>query len=515
MSEPRVSLPAGLSLPLAEHLVDRALAQRHPAWIVTDRAGRITEAGGELAFYGLDDLQPGADIRSVSFAESVFAAHTEPLVLPAVRLANGRSADLLLAAEPEALATLLLDADPEVYGARPYQQLAHELRLQLERVAATGAQVPEQVLGAMDAVVYGHGDDGNLTLLSTPLPWLLDLAGRHDGEPPALSPAALSPFLEHFVAEAAELWAAGQPARLRSGPWTETLPDGSECPLEATAVVGAAGARALVVQRLAENFRERSAFLQKARSTVLEYEGLRREIQKKELLLDCLVHDLKGPLSVIVGNLSLLRSPTLDPDRAQGLLATSLVHARKQLDMIRLVLDVFSAEIEAMEEFQVDPATAPDARACVEALVSDHGPSFEQRGVRLQLDAPDDSRRLPVVGDAARLERVLTNLLENALRHAPRGSTVSVGLRDGGEEVLVHVEDQGPGVDPEVVEDLFEKFGRGRRSGGMAGLGLYFCRTTVERWGGRIGYERAHGGGARFWCRLVAAQPVNPTAPRS
>ena len=108
---------------------------------------------------------------------------------------------------------------------------------------------------------------------------------------------------------------------------------------------------------------------------------------------------------------------------------------------------------------------------------------------------------------------VLMNLLENALRYGPRGTEVVVRVRGVESELEIAVEDAGPGVDASHRDTIFEKLQRDRRSGGMAGLGLYFCRYTVDQWGGTIGYSPRVPRGSRFWLRLpLAAQGSNPRA---
>jgi signal transduction histidine kinase len=78
--------------------------------------------------------------------------------------------------------------------------------------------------------------------------------------------------------------------------------------------------------------------------------------------------------------------------------------------------------------------------------------------------------------------------------------TVSIAADEAG--VLVTVEDEGPGVPPELMDAIFEKFSQAQAQPGKAGLGLYFCRITIEGWGGTIGYSQRATGGARFWFRL-------------
>ncbi|MFY9751978.1 MAG: response regulator, partial [Candidatus Acidiferrales bacterium] len=104
---------------------------------------------------------------------------------------------------------------------------------------------------------------------------------------------------------------------------------------------------------------------------------------------------------------------------------------------------------------------------------------------------------------------------ENALRYSPPQSKVVIGLEDQGAAVLAFVDDQGPGLPKDVpAARLFSLFSRGKENPGKAGLGLYFCRVTVERWGGTIGAETRAAGGSRFWFRLLRAHeaPQEATA---
>jgi signal transduction histidine kinase len=108
--------------------------------------------------------------------------------------------------------------------------------------------------------------------------------------------------------------------------------------------------------------------------------------------------------------------------------------------------------------------------------------------------------------DPDKVERVLYNLLTNALRHTPSDGAVAVrvGARDA--EVRVEVEDSGQGLDPEAARRMFERFWRGdrARSRGGAGLGLAIARGLVEAHGGRIWAESAPAGGARVSFTLPA-----------
>jgi K+-sensing histidine kinase KdpD len=107
---------------------------------------------------------------------------------------------------------------------------------------------------------------------------------------------------------------------------------------------------------------------------------------------------------------------------------------------------------------------------------------------------------------------VLANLIENALRHSPRGAAVVIEVATSASGVEVAVEDRGPGVPAELRPRLFDKFVQGHGRSGRLGLGLHFCAIAVRGWGGEIGYAPAASGGARFWLRLVRPRGVRVVA---
>jgi two-component system sensor histidine kinase QseC len=123
----------------------------------------------------------------------------------------------------------------------------------------------------------------------------------------------------------------------------------------------------------------------------------------------------------------------------------------------------------------------------------------EDRSVHLEVD-PEPAM---LDGDPVRLRQLVTILVDNAVRHSPRGGVVSVRVRTEGLTAAVEVADQGPGVRPEDREHVFDRFYRapGAPSGGT-GLGLAIARWITERHGGRIGVRNAEAGGAIFRVEL-------------
>ena len=134
----------------------------------------------------------------------------------------------------------------------------------------------------------------------------------------------------------------------------------------------------------------------------------------------------------------------------------------------------------------------------VERVTQQFRPAFLAKGVRLLCEGES----LQVRGDASKLERVLSNLVDNGLRVLQPGNSMTVRVSRNDRWSEIEVFDDGPGVDPAVARDLFQKIARGRRGAGKIGLGLYFCKLTVEAWGGQIGYRPSDTPVACFHFRL-------------
>jgi len=279
-------------------------------------------------------------------------------------------------------------------------------------------------------------------------------------------------------------------------------------PLEATAVRTAEGDKLLVLQRVTERFTTQQQMLQQARDLGIQHEALATEIEKKEVLLHCIVHDLSSPLGAMVACLEMVESFTEARPELEQMIQIALRQARRQSSMIDQILDVFRADLQRVTHF-VPPGDAPDivrvARSQIEAL----SPVARLHNVTLSLTA---SGAHSVCATEGQLSRVLANLIDNALRHAPRGTNVEVHIQSTNEWVRTEVRDVGTGVPPDAVSDLFKKLHQGSGHKGKAGLGLFFCRLMTERWGGQIGYKHRDPG-ACFWFELPATEPAADSGP--
>jgi signal transduction histidine kinase/HPt (histidine-containing phosphotransfer) domain-containing protein/ActR/RegA family two-component response regulator len=359
-----------------------------------------------------------------------------------------------------------------------------------------------------------EGRGAKFALLYDPPSWFQEVWGRAvAGEVVAL--ADRSPFLETFLSEAEEHWNTDADAPLKSGAWIERVSGGREIPLEALAW-RLDGRRLLSIRSQPEEFGERTRVLQTARDFVLVHEHLLKEIQKKEILLHCIIHDLSQPLAAMRGCFDVLASETVTPG-SKRLIELGRQQSERQDAMIREVLQAFAMDIDSAMAAGEAVAPAPSILACAEETVAAFTPVFQSHGATIRLGPRvDRGARWSVAGEKSRLMRIFTNLVENALRYAPKGSVVTVGLEDNGTHVRAFVDDEGPGLPKEFKpSEAFALFSKGKQGGGKAGLGLYFCRITVERWGGSIGCESLPRRGARFWFRLPRAARDDSTSTSS
>jgi len=237
----------------------------------------------------------------------------------------------------------------------------------------------------------------------------------------------------------------------------------------------------------------------------------RSETLRRQLTAD-IAHELRTPLSVIQGNIEALQDGVfpLTPE------ALDPIRDRTAL-LVRLVEDL--GELARAETGGLSLQLAPlDLARVARTAVADFQARARQREVTLAVRAGPDLP--PVLADAQRVEQVLANLLANALRHTQAGGaiTVSVALpgqwsaipaSPGARELAVVVADSGPGIPPDELVNVFERFyradrGRSRDDGG-SGLGLAIVRSLVAAHGGRTGAFNRPEGGAAVWFTLPLA----------
>ena len=211
-------------------------------------------------------------------------------------------------------------------------------------------------------------------------------------------------------------------------------------------------------------------------------------------------HELRTPLTVIKGNVDLMR-------RLQTLDEQALASIEAEIDRLtRLVNDLLTLARAESGRLPLQIARL-DLDALVLDVVGQMGVLAQQKGVRLRVG---EFAPVAVCADADRLKQVLVNILGNAVKYTPSGGEVTVSLQMADEAAWVHIADTGPGIPPEDVPHVFERFYRAEKARTRAGergfgLGLSIAYWIVRHHGGDITLDSTLGEGTTFHIRLPLA----------
>lgn len=238
------------------------------------------------------------------------------------------------------------------------------------------------------------------------------------------------------------------------------------------------------------------------------FDRLRALERQRDNLTDMIIHDLRSPLTVVLGNLELL---AMDPVPALGseeldMIAQAREGARALQRMITSLLDVSRLEAGEMP-MELRPV---DLRNVVAAATDPLIPLVAPRSCGR--DLPPVPVR--VVCDAQIIQRVIGNLVTNAIKFTPHDGRIDIAVTLAPGRARVSVRDTGQGIPVEFRSRVFEKFGQveSRKHRHSTGLGLTFCKLAVEAHGGSIGVDTAVGTGSTFWFELRRADEVGPAS---
>jgi signal transduction histidine kinase len=222
----------------------------------------------------------------------------------------------------------------------------------------------------------------------------------------------------------------------------------------------------------------------------------RSESSRKKLLAD-VAHELRTPLTVIQGNLEAMLDGVFPlSEESLAPVYEETLHLGAMIEDLRVLTLAETGHLPLSRELV-------DLGELVEGVCAAVRPAAADEGVTIEVESEPG---LLVKADPVRIRQVLGNLLSNALRHSPQGSTVLVVAARKGSEAWVTVRDQGPGIPPAELPHVFERFYRGdpARSGEGTGLGLAIARELVRLHGGRI--WATNDGGAVFTFSLPLAE---------
>jgi CheY-like chemotaxis protein len=234
----------------------------------------------------------------------------------------------------------------------------------------------------------------------------------------------------------------------------------------------------------------------------LRVQELQESDRRKDEFLATLAHELRNPLAPMQNATQILRHPSLAREQADW---CREVLDRQVKQMARLLDDLLDISRITRNVLQFRTERC-DLRAIVQAAIEESGPLIEAGGLQLSIELPGDS--VPLMGDAARLTQVFSNLLNNAAKYSERGDEIFLSAKRDGDIVSISIKDTGVGIEPELLTRVFEMFTQGESGGpkGGLGLGLTLAKRLVEMHNGSIeARSEGRGKGSEFIVRLPIA----------
>ena len=238
------------------------------------------------------------------------------------------------------------------------------------------------------------------------------------------------------------------------------------------------------------------------------YEALQKAEQARDALFHMIVHDLKNPLTGMLGFAELLlikaNQDNLDKETLTEGLQPIFSSAEEMSSLINSILDISRLEADEMPV----SLTAVNGLQLIKDLCEQFDPQAEGMGVNLSFEPESDA--IMTQADKQLLSRILQNLLTNAFKHTATGTNVTLSAKRHGSNVVFCVADNGPGIPEEYRDKIFGKFfqietdTKGKKYG--VGLGLAFCKMAVEAQDGSIWVESEHGKGSTFKVSLEAIE---------
>jgi signal transduction histidine kinase len=247
-------------------------------------------------------------------------------------------------------------------------------------------------------------------------------------------------------------------------------------------------------------------------TVVQNIDAQKRAEDERVAFLDALAHDIKNPLGAAKGQMQLAQRRT-DPATPDGQrVVRNLEAAERAVDrasaLLGEVLDV--AHFRAGRHLELHYAPV-DLVALSASVLEELQARSPEHHLTLESQAPE----LVGMWDGPRLDRVVRNLLENAVKFSPDGGAIHLSLEeDGSRWAIMQVRDDGVGIPPDDLDRIFERFQRGRNVGGIRGngIGLTGVRQIVLQHGGTIGVESQEGQGATFTVRLPLHHDIPGTS---
>jgi len=560
-----------------EYVNQFILEELSPAFILLDKDGKIVDSGGDIEKYGITGLHKECNITEVLlFMEGILPFKEDSLILSFVKLGSGKPIDVHIIKINKGFGLILLDAGKREADRIAFHQKANELSLLKEKHARIFSEFEEidlnDLIKALNVSVLKMTKEENFIIIGEKPFWLFEFCPEAIRESGLVEPECMFSFLENFLQEARQFWSNSASGVCKSGIWVEIDQQGHEYMFEATAV-RSRGRNFLVIACDQCVLQEKKRLLQTGRELALDYQKLERlerqveaardeleirvqqrtweleeankklaaeleerekiEAEKAEMqrmfqktqqmesigtLAGGIAHDFNNILSAVIGftELSLLKVN----DEKLPLhynLKQVLSAANRAKELVRQIL-TFSHQAKP----ELKPVKLKNIIDEALKLIRASFPSTIEIFVDLQSE-------LFVMADPTHMHQVIMNLCTNA-GHAIKDKfgEMTIKTRDiiidddvlklqkdliPGPYVMLSVEDNGSGIDPEIIEQIFDPFFSTKNKSEGTGMGLSVVHGIVKTCKGSIQVDSTLGQGSLFKVYLPAFDQLEKPLP--
>lgn len=238
--------------------------------------------------------------------------------------------------------------------------------------------------------------------------------------------------------------------------------------------------------------------------TATDIHELRLLQQQKDDFIIIASHELKTPITSLKASLELLNRIKDNPPSEMS--SKLIVHANKSLGKVNgLIEDLLNSSMANQGQLHIS-----QQHFAIVEIIKDCCENVHNEGIyKIQIEGDTEVK---VYADRIRIEQIIINFINNAIKYAPESKDILIRIKQSNDVVKVSVIDKGPGIPPEKLRYVFDRYYRADTTGSYykgLGLGLYICTEIIKKHNGQIGVESELGKGSTFWFNLPIASPYN------
>lgn len=466
--------------------------------------GELINYYGPYKDYLLKKPKKGKQIHEyVPALFSMIPPLVSPMVLTNIQLVSGSYTDIhILENKENEYWIFFVDQSNNVKGIRNILQKMNEEKYDAE-INTNHIESPMEVFEELLLKV----ESNNIALLKSKIPhWFKELA------PGNLKNTKINftetfPFLEVFLFEANEFWNTGKPGKIKSGIWTQLLPNKTEISFVAYAIYHT-GQKYLVVRPIEEDMNSEQLALQMAREQKLAYEKLEKAEKKLKLLLEykdkfvgIVSHDLRSPVAAVLGITELLTNDKEELSKLSDFYQDMIINIKEEMERLLEYNDKLY-HWSNLELGNFDIVKKPESLLkIIQTSERTSESKLKSKNITFQTNITGKND-FKIKVDLTLFLQVLNNLVSNAVKFTPENGTITINAIRKENRTTLTISDTGVGIPKTISEKIFEGFARNSTHGTSGekgtGLGLGIVKKIIDAHGFTIDVNSEEGKGSDF-----------------